>query len=169
LRPFRSTLVLVTAAILGITTAAHAVLAPTKASQLVTVYGSGSCPLTGFNAQNSQVLSFVVHADSSTSPFTIPPKQVFVLTDVTTTGYGNVPSDVMLGTISVGTLPGISGVLGARYEAAGGGGAVAVTIEFPVGVAVKSTSLMCTQLLNFTHPGPVYPTSTAHGFFAPDK
>src|SRR5262249_13096092 len=60
-------------------TAAHAVLAPTKASQLVTLYASGLvCPLPGSNPA-SAFYDEMVRADGSITPFVIPPKQVFIL------------------------------------------------------------------------------------------
>src|SRR4029077_7960818 len=74
---------------LGFATRADAVLAPSKGSQLATIYATGTCPMQGFNPARSAVFTQMVRADGSVVPFVIPPKQIFVITDVTLTIFGH--------------------------------------------------------------------------------
>lgn len=153
---------------LGLATSAYAVLGPTKASQLATVTATGTCALPGFSANTSATFTNAIHPDGTSSPFAIPAKQVFVITDVTLTVSGQQANDAMLSLISVGTASGASQVAG-QFETAGATGAVKSVFTFPAGVAVKSTSLVCASMINTTHGGSVFLSGTMHGYFAPDK
>jgi hypothetical protein len=169
MRMFRSTTTsLALVAALGVATTAHGVLAPSKASQLVTVYGVGGCPLPGFNVASSVTFTQMVRNDGSIIPFAIPAKQVFVLVDAMVTASGEPAGDTMLAAVAVGT-PASGAPIAARWESVAAGGTVTGSFEFPTGIAIKSTSVMCAQLLNFTHAGSVGTSAIAHGFFAPDK
>lgn len=152
----------------ALATSAHALLGPTKASQLVTVTASGTCPLPGTSASTSAAFTNLIHADGTSSPFAIPPKQVFILTDATITVGNMAANDSMLSLVSIGTASASSPISG-QYDTAGATGAVKSVFTFPAGVAVKSTSVMCATMINFTHGGSVFLSATAHGYFAPDK
>ena len=149
-------------------TTAHGVLAPTKASQLVTVYSTGTCSLPGFNANASATFNQVVRPDGSIVPFVIPPKQVFVMVDAMLTVAGQVAADEMLAVVALGTPTGGAPVA-ARFESASPGGTMTATFEFPAGIAVKPGTVMCSEILNFTHGNNSGASAIAHGYFAPDK
>lgn len=155
-------------AVLGLATSAHALLGPSKASQLVTVTATGGCPLSGTSANTSAAFTNVIHADGTSSPFAIPPKQVFILTDATLTVGNMAANDAMLSILSVGTAAASSQVSG-QFDTAGATGAVKSVFTFPAGVAVKSSSVLCATMINTTHGGSVFLSATAHGYFAPDK
>ena len=159
--------VLAIAVLLGLASTADAVLAPTKGSQLVTVLGSGLCPIP-FLGSSPLTFSQMVNADGSLIPFTIPPKRIFVITDVTITGAGEPAGDAILAAVAVGSASGGSTVAG-RYETVAPNTSFAATFQFPAGIAVRSGSVACAVPLNYTHPGGVTASATAHGFFAPDK
>ena len=110
----------------------------------------------------------MVHSDGSVVPFVIPPKQVFVLTDAMLTVSDQVAGDSTLAVLAIGTVSSGSPVA-LRYETAAAGGTMTATFEFPKGIAVKSTTLVCAEVLNFTHSGSTGMAAVAHGFFAPDK
>ena len=164
----RSTLVTAVVFVLGVASVAHAVLAPAKASQLVTVYSTGSCSIPGFNPSASATFSQMIRADGSVVPFVVPPKHVFVLVDAMLTISGQVAADSMLAIVALGTPTGGAPV-GARFESAASGGTMTAEFEFPAGIAVKPGTLMCAEILNFTHGNGFGTTATAHGYFAPDK
>jgi hypothetical protein len=162
------TIVVAVLATLAVGTRAHGILAPTKGSQLVTVYASGTCPMPGFNPAHSATFNQMVRADGSVVPFVIPAKQIFVLVDVQMTISGQPAADTMLSVVAVGT-PSAGAPIASRFDSAEAGGTMTATFEFPAGVAVKSTAAICAELLNLTHSTSYGVTATAHGFFAPDK
>ena len=164
----RLSTILAALAALGLATSAYAVLGPTKASQLVTVTSSGSCPIPGHPSSNSAAFTNLIHADGTSSPFAIPAKQVFIITDATLTVSGQGANDAMLALLSIGTASGGTQIAG-QYDTAGPTGAVKSTFTFPAGVAVKSTSILCARLIDTTQGGSVFFSGTAHGYFAPDK
>ena len=159
--------VLAIAVMLGFCSSANAGLGPTKGSQLVTVLTSGGCPIP-FNGSSPITFSQMVTADGALIPFTTPPKRIFGITDVTITGAGEPAGDAILLTVSVGSASGGSTIAG-EYATVAGNTSFAATFTFPAGVAVRSGSVACAVPLNYTHPGSVTASATAHGFFAPDK
>jgi hypothetical protein len=158
---------LVTLAWLGAAVDAGAApLAPTKGSQLVTVYASGPCPVGGFNA--SLAFDQIVQPDGSNTGFTIPPKHVLVITDVIATSLGLTSGDVHFLEVVIGT-PAHGNPVASRFEAAPSSGVLTATFNFPTGFVVKSTSTVCFQFVDFTHPNFfVGFVAIAHGFIAPD-
>lgn len=159
--------VLAIAVMVGLSSSADAGLAPTKGSQLVTVVGNGACPIP-FNGPSPLTFSQMVNADGSITAFTIPPKRIFVITDVTITGAGEPAGDAILLTVSVGNASGGSAIAG-RYETVAANTSFAATFEFPAGIPVRSGSIFCAAPINYTHGGSVIASAIAHGFFAPDK
>lgn len=157
------------AAMLGCSTSAHAAtLAPVKGSQLVTVLANGACPIPGYTGSNSFLFTQMVKADGSTVLLTIPPKQILVITDVTISASNEPAGDSMLSLVAVGTAA-FGNAIAGRFDTTATGGTVTAEFQFPAGVAVKSTSSACAEMLNLTHGGFVGLTAIAHGFFAPDK
>lgn len=151
-----------------VSSANAAPLAPTKASQLLTIYTAGGCPIGGAPAGNSQGFSQMVRPDGTVGTFSIPAKQVFVITEATLTTTSEPAGDAMLTFIAVGTASGGSPV-SIRVETASANGAVTSTFLFPSGITLKSTATACAEMFNQTHGGGVIVSATAHGFFAPDK
>src|SRR5262249_31907069 len=113
----------VTLACLGGTVTADAGLAPTKASQLVTLVAGGGCPVTGH--RNGTALAFRVGGDGVTTPLTIPPKQVLVLTNVVGTTFFQLPGDTFQASIIVGAGS-VGSFAALRYETANASGALSV-------------------------------------------
>jgi hypothetical protein len=74
----------------------------------------------------------------------------------------------MLAVVAVGTPAG-GGPIAARFESAAPGGTMTAEFQFPVGVAIKPGTVMCSEILNFTHANSSGATAIAHGYFAPDK
>ena len=164
----RSIVVAALVAVLGSAVRADAVLAPSKGSQLATLFGFGTCPLPGSNPARSAVFSQMVRGDGVVAPFVIPPKQIFVITDVTLSVSAHGAGDTTLSAVLVGTAAGGAPV-GARFDTVSAGGTMTAVIEFPAGVPLKSTSVACGAVLNLTSNPVSGVTATAHGFFAPDK
>jgi hypothetical protein len=164
MRPFY---LLVMAALLSVSSSVDAGLAPSKGSQLVTVLGNGACPIP-FTGSSGLTFSQTVNADGSITPFAIPPKRIFVITDVTLTGAGQPAGDAILLAVFVGSAANGNSIA-ARYETVASSSAFAATFQFPAGIAVRSGSTVCGVPFNYTHGGGVTAFATAHGFFAPDK
>ena len=160
-------IVAVIAMVLASSSSTGAGLAPTKGSQLVTVLGAGTCPIP-FNGPSALTFSQMVNADGSITPFSIPAKRIFVITDVTITGAGEPAGDAMLLAVVVGSVSGGSTVAG-EYATVAGNTSFAGTFQFSAGIAVRSGSIVCAVPINYTHGGPTIAVATAHGFFAPDK
>ena len=134
-------------------------LAPTKASDLRTVYGdtnSTPCPASaGLTA-----VSLQQNANGTTTPFAIPAKSVFVVTsfDVTGSGTAGQVSDVVLiaadGAGSFSFLAKCGGVAGSNGIASG-------SCVTPIGTAVKAGATLCFL--------PNTATVLVRGFIAKDK
>lgn len=143
-------------------------LGPTKASQLVTLLAFGSCPIPFHSGANSFLLSRMVGSDGVAKPLVIPPKKVLVLTDATVTTASVSAGNVMVSAVSVGTAADGS-VVAARYDTATTGGVATASFQFPAGVAVRSGTVACVEMINFSAGGFAGATGVAHGYFAPDK
>jgi hypothetical protein len=133
------------------TPAVAGVLQPTKASQLVTLLNgppSGGCyPMT------SQV-----QPDGTLAPFTIPPKQVLIVTSGSITVSGN-PNQTNFLFFTVGGQVFTSHSV--EMDAAGFADA---TVSIPNGFAVSSGNTIClSAAVASTVNGEL------HGFLAPDK
>jgi hypothetical protein len=147
---------------------ARAGLTPTKGSQLVTAFTAGACPIPGHTGQNSQVLTQMVNGDGSTVPLVIPPKKIFVLTDVIATTGAEPAGDVVLVSLIVGSAA-TGNIVAARFDTVAAGGTIAANFQFPTGVPIKSGSVACVEMLNLTHGGFIGFTAFAHGYLAADK
>jgi hypothetical protein len=147
--------------------ASAAGLGPTKGSQLVTVYGSGSCSIPGHTG-NSLALSKMVAADGTVVTFTIPPKKILVVTDVLANASGEQTGNLLTTTVIVGSAAGGTVVAG-RFESALPGGGATAAFDFSHGVAVRTGSTICVQMINLTQGGDTGLSAFAHGYFAPDK
>jgi hypothetical protein len=134
----------------------------------VTVNSAGTCPVQGFTGGNSFPFTQQVGADGAVTTFAIPPKKIFVITDITVSASNEPAGDSVITTIAVGSAS-AGGVIAGRFDTVESSGNKTVSFEFPAGVAVKSGATICSQVLNLTHGGFVGSSATAHGFFAPDK
>src|SRR5262245_2050253 len=117
------------------TVVADAGLVPTKASQLVTLQRAGACPITG--PPTAVGLQFLVAPDGTTSPFTIPAKQVLVLTDIEIFTKFQPAGRVYFGSVLIGTTahPALAAY---RYETVSASGTIAVHFTPGNGLVVKS-------------------------------
>jgi hypothetical protein len=160
-----SRLVLVLAC-LTIATRGEAGLTPTKSSQLVTLVGGGACPDAG--QVNTTALVTRIATDGSASGLVIPPKQVLVLNDIQVSATNQITGDPFLVGVLV-TGAGSTNFVAATHTTAPGSG-ISVTFAPPTGIAVKSGSTVCVQIVDFSHPAAfVGSLAVAHGFLAPDK
>jgi hypothetical protein len=164
MRALRSLLVL---GCLGLATTADAVLAPTKGSQLVTLGAGGACAIPGH--PNAAGFNLRVGGDGALTPFTVPPKQILVLTDVVASTSFQPPGEVFFVNLLVGNAA-TSNLLTGSLETAPASGAFSVTYAPQNGMVVKSGSTLCIEISDLDHPTAfVGALSFAHGFLAPDK
>lgn len=143
-------------------------LGPSKASQLVTAYTSGPCPIAGNTGINSVRVSRMVASDGTTTDMVIPPKKVLVLTDVAATAGALSSGHTLLASVVVGSDSDGDAVAG-RFETASSSGIANLTFTFPTGVAVRSGSAVCITMENLNVGGFVSHFGHVHGYFAPDK
>lgn len=137
---------------------AFAGLLPTKASALVTALSSPTgCPISG-----GPVLDVRVNADATTSAFTIPAGQVFVIT-----GFGWKVTALTPNIVTVTTLVLVNGAsfvpVLSSSAVADGAGAAAAQVTIPNGVAVKSGTSVCVAASG------TFVEMDVHGYFAKDK
>jgi hypothetical protein len=142
-------------------------LQPTRASQLVTAYGGADAPAACGATVFSRV-DKIGNPDGSSASFVIPPKSVFVITDIAVSGSGGTPGN--LATVSVLAVdpanPPAPGAIGAHAAASGvidPIGNFQGTATIPNGLVVKSPALLC-----YTSVTPSV-SVIAHGYFAKDK
>ncbi len=138
-------------------------LAPTVASQLVTV--SGGTTECGPGSA-SKLIDQRQNGDGTTSPFVIPAKSVFVVTGFDFLFAGAAPSQIINATFVVTdagltTFATISSPTALSDSAGRGGG----TLQLPSGFAVKSGAKLCFTLST----GNTGIAGFVHGFFAKDK
>ena len=152
---------------LGFAAASHAGLTPTKGSQLVTLTAGGECPITGH--PNATLFSLRLGPDGASAPFTIPAKQILVLTEVTASGVGNIAGDVFFVSVLVGN--GDRGdFAAARFTTVNASGMFDTSFTPPNGIVVKSGNVACLDLVDTNHVSSfVGGLGVAHGFLAPDK
>jgi hypothetical protein len=140
---------------------AHATpLAPSKASDTITVAGSTSSPTCTSGYQ----LDAQENGDGSTTPFVQPPKSAFVVTSFDFI-FQNGPTskNIFVALFVKNPLAGTSlvSVVPSLADSAGLGGG---TVTLPSGFAVKPGMRLCFQFL-----GAANGSMTAHGFLAKDK
>jgi len=161
-------IVVVVLGCLGCTVVAEAGLAPAKASQLVTLIAAGQCAITGH--PNAAGLQFRIGGDGSSTFFTVPPKQVLVLTYIEMSSKDQIAGHVFLGDVLVGT-GGQGNFAALRFEPALANGTVAVSFA-PTngGIVVKSGNTACIELVDTASPAAfVGAVGSANGFLAADK
>jgi hypothetical protein len=133
------------------TPAVAGVLQPTKASQLVTLLNgppSGGCyPMTSR-----------VQSDGTLVPFTIPLKQVLIVTSGRILVSGNANLTYFL-SFTVG-----GNVLASRTVDTDAEGFADATVSIPNGFAVSSGTTICLSATPASTPN-----AELHGFLAPDK
>ncbi len=140
--------------------AAAGALAPSKPSQLVTLSSSGgdtcAAPLGTWFKMDSQV-----NADASSSPFTIPPGMVLVLTQADWTDQGGTADvDRFIIRLQNGTeIPFVGDGTRTIGASAGGG-----SISFSPGVVVKPGTDIC---VTSTSTG--FTAATFHGYLTKDR
>ena len=163
MRPLALALVLLS---LATANDAAAVLAPGKASQLVTLQAGGGCPIAGHPTDTG--FTQRATSDGSLVPFSTPAKQVLLLTDIDISITNQVANDnvgvlMVVGSSTPGTI------VAGRVVAVPAGGVASVTFDPPNGIAIKSGTSLCVTVVNFTRGGQVPVFGIAHGFLAPDK
>jgi len=136
-----------------------------KPSQLVTASSSfaTTCPA-------GVAVDQLEKADGTVAAFSIPVRQIFVLTqaEVSVPGSAGIagnPIEVKLlreGAASTSTISVLQGTIGSS----GGFGAV---VDYPLGVSVKRGLQLCVDGQDVTAGAPMSVTTVVHGFFAPDK
>jgi hypothetical protein len=142
-------------------------LTPTKASQLVSLRATGSCPILGY--ANATTLDHLARSDGSGGPLVIPPKQVLVLNDIVASTSGQAAGNVFGIQVVVGSTA-QSQIVAEQFESTSSSGVMVVRFTPPSGIAVKSGSAVCVYFVNLSNPSAIIGIfSTAHGFFAPDK
>ena len=161
-----SPLVLVLA-LFGVATVADAALAPTKASQLVTLNSGGACQIPGH--PNAVAYFSRVAADGSAVPFVIPPKQVLVLNEIVVSSTDQIVGDTFFVTVFTGGAA-QSNLVAATFITAPAGGNFSVTFAPPTGIAVKAGTSLCVEITDMQHVSSLVATlSIAHGFLASDR
>jgi hypothetical protein len=150
---------------LGVAAIVDAGLTPTKGSQLVALAAAGQCAIPG---RPDATGFFRVGGDGALTPFTIPPKQILVVTDVVASASFLVAGDVFFMTVLVGNGTS-SNVVTGSIETASASGVFSRTYAPTNGIVVKSGSVLCIEADDLTHPGPVGVFAFAHGFLAADK
>lgn len=137
-------------------TPAEAGLAPSKASQLVTLTASGATCLSGLVKVNTQI-----HGDGTSAAFTIPAGMVLVITGAewdATGGAGGVDTFfINLEGTGTSTVHVAAGPVGSTGLAGG-------SSSFSSGIVVKPGTNICVGLNSLNTPVPVI-----HGFLAKDK
>ncbi len=132
-------------------------LAPTKASQLVTLSGSGSTCLSGLKKMDTQA-----HGDGTTAAFTIPAGMVLIITGAEwdATAGGNAVDTFFINLEGTGTatVHVAAGPVGSGAGLAGG------STTFSSGIVVKPSTNICVGLNSLNTPFAVI-----HGFLAKDK
>jgi hypothetical protein len=161
-------LVLVVVATSFASGAAAAPLAPSKPSQLadLTTDYSASCPS---NAK-AYVVNRISKSDGTQAAFTIPEKQVFVVTgfeistQLLTSGHRYETGLFRQDPASPNVLSSISFV----DDVSNGNGRLVLTL--PSGAVVKSGILLCAIVIDFDGGGAIsFPSVLVHGFFTKDK
>ena len=144
-------------------------LAPSKPSDIVTLMpdGSGANGACGLATQEQRVDAVINGADGSLSPFTIPDKEVLVLTggtwaDVSAGGNVNVFLELSLKTASTSNL--IVATPAVRSDAAG---VVAGSFTLEPGIVIKPGASLCASLIVAGTNTLAFPRLT--GFLAKDK
>ncbi len=132
LRTFR---LVVVAVVLAVPLAARAELAPAKGSQFVSAYTFGACPIPGHTGTNSSLLTQMVNGDGAVVPLVIPPKRIFVLTELTATTGSEPGGDVVAASVIVGSAAGGSPVA-AHFESVAANGTILSSFQFPTGIAI---------------------------------
>jgi hypothetical protein len=139
-------------------------LAPTKASDTVTLLGGFSSPacISGSSAKQVDVRQ---KSDGTTGPFTVPPKSVFVITSYEFITQSAIPSKNVVAGLAVAdaTLTG-SSIVNLATALADSSGTAGGSVLLPSGFPVKSGARLCFQFVPDTN-GSV----TVHGFLAKDK
>ena len=148
------------------TSAAGAVLAPKKASDVRTVYGtaaaSPACPGTG----GWLLLDDVSNYDGTFTPFSIPAGSVFVVTSWEWVVLGATPSATVLAYLAVADGSGGFSVLAADVATADAGGAAKGQRTMPSGVTIKGGGpSLCYAFVGTIADQVVL----AHGFLAKDN
>jgi hypothetical protein len=143
-------------------------LAPTKASQVVTVTPSGNtvCPLT----PNGLVIDTLNKPDATTASFSIPPGSVLVITQVemTTIDWSAAGDQCEVG-LELQTANSLS-FLAHHDDLCNARGQIVATQTFPTGAVVKPGSALCVVGFDLSHGFPLGgANAVVHGFFAKDS
>src|SRR5262245_48219463 len=136
-----------------------AVLAPSRPSELATIYspnGPNSC------GNGSGELGFQILPDTVSVPFAVPPGQVFVLTRLDVALGGSAIANVNLRGVNVAT----GATASFAYQLVDVSGVATIHFEFPHGIVVKPGVRLCiTTSSSIVSVADSY----GYGFFTRDK
>ena len=144
---------------MSVGTATAGGLAPSKASQLITVASSTSaCNISGTFKVNTQQ-----NPDGTTTPFSVPAGLVFVVTsyDWFLASSGSPGATVLL-QLTVEAATSFS-LVSAQIQKTDANGFAGGNVQLPPGFVVKSGANLCAATLG------VSPAVVVHGFLAKDK
>ena len=144
-------------------------LAPTKASQVVTLATAAGAPTCPFIAAG-KVVDSLQKPDATTASFSIPPGSVLVITEAEIVGANAASAgdrcEINLNLATATT----SNVLATHEELCDASGRISGTLTFPTGAVVKHGSTICAVGFDDTTaaalPGIL---AVVHGFLASDK
>jgi len=152
----------------GTVSLAHAApLAPTAASQLVTVLGTDTECAPGSDAK---LVDQQQNADGTSSPFVVPDKSVFVMTSYDFSFFSGDDGDRQVQDVQLelvvfdATLTHLSYV-SLRSALSDSRGSGSATVLLPSGFPMKAGTRLCFGFGNHSGGGLVF----VHGFFAKDK
>lgn len=139
-------------------------LAPTRASQIAVLHPTAvtdsPCGMDAYPVNNMRISS------GDVLPFTIPPKQVFVVTSADAFGSAQPNSRYFFSLSLEASLPFVSGSILVGEAATDASGYYAGSVSVPSGVVVPPGALLCAKVDGPTNE----PTFIrVHGFFAKDK
>ena len=144
-------------------------LAPTKASQVVTVATTPGSPVCPFGS-TGKVIDTLQKPDATTASFSIPPGSVLVITEVEiSASKASSAGDLCEIDLILGTASSFSRV--ATHEAlCDASGEISGTLTVPTGAVVKPGSALCAVGFDATLGVPLGGTfAVVHGFLAKDN
>jgi hypothetical protein len=144
-----------------IASSSHAEVAPSKPSDIIDAFNSG----TPCKSAPGTLVDQVVHSDGTAGPLTIPTDHVLVITSVDWRGTGT-PNRHHFFTLTAETASGAAGVITGAGAQADGQGNVSGAVQIPDGIVIKRGVKLCPRVrANDEFPAFV----RVHGFFTDDR
>lgn len=150
-------------------TTAFAGLEPTKPSQLADVFTSQSTACKGDRGAVIGIpIDRIANPDGTTSPLTIPPKQVFVLTSlelvsISTAGHA------FLALVQKQSGGANGPTIGIRRGMTDSTASLNTTFEFGRGAVIKAGTTICVILVDASQATTLVAEAVGHGYFAKDN